>query len=119
MTPEAKEKIADMALQEIYEAFPWLDEKFGENGRIRTKEDNIHHLNYLETAYILKDEMYFTDYALWLENVLNSRNVSTNIIIDNFERLQRLISKHSFGEEKTYYSLYLEKGIICLKAKRS
>jgi hypothetical protein len=54
---------------EIYEAYPFLCEKFGQNGRDRTEEDNYHHLDHLATAYEMNSVDFFVDYTNWLNTV--------------------------------------------------
>ncbi len=79
-----KEKIVDQIVEKFYEKYPNLIEKFGENGKKRTREDNFYHFQYLETAYDLENQQVFIDYALWLNQVLTSRGVGTTLIIENF-----------------------------------
>lgn len=91
MNTETKDRIASATANSIYEAYPSLWDRFGERGFHRTEEDNRHHLDHLETAYDLQDPKIFLDYSAWLEGVLNSRNVETGLIIDNFERLMDIL----------------------------
>ena len=106
-----KEKIVHKVVEEIYEAFPFLWEKFGQNGRERTAEDNYHHLDHLETTYNLQDVSFFLDYTDWLNRVLTSRNVGTPIIIDNYQRLKTAITLLEDPEEEAAYQHYLDQGI--------
>lgn len=100
MNTENKNEIASATAKSIYEAHPTLWDRFGERGFLRTEEDNRHHLDHLETAYDLQDPRIFLDYSLWLQGVLNSRNVETRLIIDNFERLMVVLpGKASKAEE--------------------
>ncbi|WP_019377317.1 hypothetical protein [Virgibacillus halodenitrificans] len=107
-----KEQIVTEVVKQIYDAYPYLWEKFGENGHKRTTEDNYHHLNHLETAYNMNDKQFFMDYTEWLEQVLTSRNVGKELIIDNFERL---ISRMKESEEEKKYSSYLNNALTLLK----
>ena len=115
MKASTKEEIVNQVVEEIYNAYPNLWEKFGENGHKRTIEDNFHHLNHLETACELDDEKYFTDYTKWLESVLTSRNVGTHLIIDNFERLIEAIPGKVEKDDEKKYLHFLKKGIAVLK----
>lgn len=110
-----KERIVHQVVEEIYEAYPFLWEKFGENGRKRTTEDNYHHLDHLQTSYRLNDVMFFIDYTDWLERVLTSRNVGTHLIIDNYERLTNALTDLEDKEEEKAYKHYLQEGIQRLK----
>ncbi|AIF45353.1 hypothetical protein [Virgibacillus sp. SK37] len=112
MDTARKEQIVTEVVKQIYDAHPYLWEKFGENGHKRTMEDNHHHLNHLETAYYMNDKQFFIDYTEWLEQVLTSRNVGKELIIDNFERL---ISQMKEAEEEKKYSSYLNNALTLLK----
>ncbi|MFG6148123.1 hypothetical protein [Halobacillus sp. B23F22_1] len=87
MNNREKDQLVHRVVEEIYEAHPALWDRFGQNGRDRTEEDNYHHIDHLYTAYEMNSAEYFLDYTTWLENVLTSRGVGTDLIIDNFERL--------------------------------
>lgn len=101
MNGEVKTRIAAHTAKSIYEAYPNLWERFGERGFLRTEEDNMHHLDHLETAFELQDQKVFVDYSKWLETVLTSRHVETALIVDNFERLiQELPGNVGAAEEK-------------------
>lgn len=102
MNAEVKKGIASATANSIYEAYPNLWERFGERGFLRTEEDNLHHLDHLETAFDLQDRQIFIDYSLWLEGVLNSRNVETALIIDNFNRLMETLPGKAGMEEEAF-----------------
>ncbi|MDN7241630.1 hypothetical protein QWY14_07485 [Planococcus sp. N028] len=108
MNPIIKQQIAKEARESIYAAHPSLIERFGENGIIQTEKDNVHHLDHLETAYSLKQPALFYDYSKWLQTVLESRNVGTHLIIDNFERLISILPGKIEPEEEDFM-------IDCLK----
>lgn len=102
MKTEVKNEIAAATAKSIYEAYPNLWERFGERGFLRTEEDNHHHLDHLETAFDLQDRQIFIDYSLWLEGVLNSRNVETALIIDNFNRLMETLPGKAASAEEAF-----------------
>jgi len=102
MNKAIKVKIALETTKSIYEAYPNLWERFGEQGFQHTEKDNHHHLDHLETAYELEDKQVFLDYSLWLETVLNSRNVETALIIDNFERLINILPGKTEKQEERF-----------------
>ncbi|WJY27508.1 MULTISPECIES: hypothetical protein [Sporosarcina] len=115
MEQEAKDRVVDEVVWQIYDAHPWLTEKFGDNGRMRTAEDNYHHLNHLETAFQMSDSKFFTDYTKWLDQVLTSRNVGTDLIIDNFERLLAVLPGEVDIERQSAYTDYLKKALAILQ----
>ncbi|MGV2621609.1 UNVERIFIED_CONTAM: hypothetical protein N8J90_10490 [Halobacillus marinus] len=113
MNPEEQNRLARKVTDEIYEAYPYLWEKFGQNGRERTEEDNHHHLDHLQAAYEMDSVHFFLDYTSWLNNVLTSRQVPTALIIDNFERLIRLLEAMEVDdkEQKEHYIEYLQQAL--------
>lgn len=115
MNNPLKQQIAKNAANQIYEAYPTLWERFGERGFEHTEKDNMHHLDHLETAYDLKDKQVFLDYSLWLEKVLTSRNVETDLIVDNFERLTSLLVEEIEIEEKEFMQSCLKEAIELLE----
>lgn len=102
MNKAIKGQIALETAKSIYEAYPNLWERFGERGFQHTEKDNHHHLDHLETAYELEDMQVFLDYSRWLETVLNSRNVETALIIDNFERLIDILPGKTGKQEERF-----------------
>lgn len=102
MNMETKQLIAAETAKSIYEAYPDLWDRFGEKGFIHTEKDNHHHLDHLETAYSMEDEAIFLDYAKWLESVLQSRGVETDLIIDNFDRLVAILPGKVSEEEEAF-----------------
>ncbi|SFJ42128.1 hypothetical protein SAMN04487936_10299 [Halobacillus dabanensis] len=113
MIQPEKSRLVQEVADEIYEAYPFLWEKFGQNGRDRTEEDNYHHLDHLQAAYEMDSVDFFIDYTDWLNTVLTSRNVSTSLIIDNYERLIRLINQMDLVDEneKRVFVHYLENAL--------
>ena len=77
----------------IYKDYPILLEKYGERGRQKCKEDNEHHIKYLQTAAAMDEEKYFVDYAHWLNGILTSRGMKTEHLIDNFQRLKNAFER--------------------------
>ncbi|AKG03963.1 hypothetical protein AAV35_003610 [Salimicrobium jeotgali] len=116
MKTEAKQYITDKVTKEFYIRYPWLEEKFGEKGKKHTREDNDHHLNHLELSYKRKDESFFSDYTVWLNDVLVSRGVGTKLIIENYEMIGRYLQEVDMhGDERDYYIRLLESSIAHLK----
>ncbi len=109
-----KQQIAQEARESIYAAHPALIERFGENGIIHTEKDNMHHLDHLETAHSLKQTALFLDYTKWLQTVLESRNVGTHLIIDNFERLISILPGKIEPEEEKFMVQCLKEAIQLL-----
>lgn len=109
------ETMIDEVVEEIYKAYPELLERFGENGRIKCREDNQHHFHHLELAYTLNNPVVFLDYTKWLNSLLTSRGMKSEHIIDNFERIQKVIDEKGLQEKEEYYQNCLTQAISLLK----
>ncbi|MFD1031274.1 hypothetical protein [Metaplanococcus flavidus] len=109
MKSETKQLIAAETAKSIYAAYPNLWERFGEKGVMHTEKDNHHHLDHLETAFDIDDDAIFLDYTKWLESVLSSRGVETALIVDNFERLMKILPGKVELEEETFMLACLKK----------
>lgn len=115
MKQDLKKQIAKSIAIQIYEAYPTLWDRFGEHGFDHTEKDNMHHLDHLETAYGLNDRQVFLEYTLWLEKVLTSRNIESDLIIDNFERLIGLLDAEVELKEREFMQQCLQEAIDSLK----
>ncbi|MCA1011125.1 hypothetical protein [Halobacillus halophilus] len=114
-----QEWLVTQVVTEIYHDYPYLWEKFGQHGRDRTEEDNYHHLDHLKTAYEMGDGAFFIDYTEWLNSVLTARDVGTSLIIDNYERLIRLLKHSDFAAsyEKNVYIEFLQQALDYLRTR--
>lgn len=63
----------------------------------------------------MNDSKVFIDYTVWLDHVLTSRKISTNIIIDNFERLVAILPGKLDTNRETAFLQYLQIAIALLK----
>ncbi|GAE25856.1 hypothetical protein JCM9140_1877 [Halalkalibacter wakoensis JCM 9140] len=103
--------LIDEIIDGIYTTYPELEERFGERGKIKCREDNEHHFNHLETAYLMKQSKIFTEYAIWLNNVLVSRGMKTEHLLDNFIRIKQTIKNKMDDERTPHFLSYLEDAI--------
>ncbi|PAD34479.1 hypothetical protein CHI12_07895 [Terribacillus saccharophilus] len=115
----AKNAMLDKIVEEIFSAYPSLYERYGENGKKRTREDNQHHLDYLQSAYDADDSKLFVDYTIWLHELLSARGMNEKIIIDNYERLIPLLDNYMNKEQYLFYKACLEEGIQVLIAEKN
>ncbi|MDV2885048.1 hypothetical protein RYX45_07635 [Alkalihalophilus pseudofirmus] len=109
--------IINAITEEIYQAYPELEEKYGEAGRRKCREDNQHHFHSLETAYQMKQEKIFVDYALWLNGILVKHGMDKQHLIDNFERIERLIKEKVDNQKEEAFKTYLQAAIQAVNGK--
>ena len=114
MNKQTREQVIDEVVVGIYEAYPEILERFGEAGKMRCLEDNHHHFDHLETAAKLDDPQVFTNYAVWLTNLLTQRGMSKHHVIDNFQRIHDVLGKTATPDSEAYRKL-LQAGIDAIK----
>ncbi|MGD6817118.1 hypothetical protein [Metabacillus sp. 84] len=114
MKDEHKNKVIDEVVAGIYEHYPELHERYGEAGKRKCREDNEHHFKHLATAYTADMPKIFTDYALWLNNVLTSRGMKSEHLIDNFERIEHALESVDSPEKDVYKRLLEEANQLLL-----
>lgn len=102
--------VIDEAVDRLYKRYPELDVKYGEVGRKKCHEDNVHHFNYLESASDVGDSKVFSDYALWLNSVLVNRGMKSDHLIDNFKCIIESLDK-SGVEKGEDFKLHLYEAI--------
>ncbi|MCM3719394.1 hypothetical protein [Fictibacillus phosphorivorans] len=87
--------MVETVTERIYENDPSLMDRYGEKGRAKCIEDNHHHFKHLETAYELENEEFFTDYALWLDGILQKFGMKTELLIENFSLIIDVLNEQS------------------------
>jgi hypothetical protein len=85
--------MVEKVTEKIYENDPSLLDRYGEKGRGKCIEDNHHHFKHLETAYELGNEEFFTDYALWLDGILQKFGMRTELLMDNFSLIVDVLNE--------------------------
>ncbi|KML34171.1 hypothetical protein [Rossellomorea marisflavi] len=104
--------LIDDVVEKLYKRYPELQDRFGEEGRRKCREDNVHHFNYLQSAADVGEEKVFVDYAVWLNSVLVSRGMKPDHLIDNFVCIQEAIEE---GEGDERFISYLQAAIRSIR----
>ena len=114
MNERTKEEIINQVVVQIYEAYPEIFERFGEAGKVRCHEDNAHHFLDAETLDQIRKTEIFTNYAIWLTNLLTARGMNKNHVIDNFQRIHEVLGTSEDSDAIAYQKL-LESGIQAIQ----
>ncbi|KIL53158.1 hypothetical protein KR50_04870 [Jeotgalibacillus campisalis] len=106
--------MAKQAAVIIFEREPSLMDQFGEQGKTKCYEENVHHLKQLHSAYELKQTSFFIDYALWLNGILAKHGMNDQQLIDHFEVIKEVLTVSSQVEEEAlpFYRAYLDQAIL-------
>ncbi len=109
----------DDVLASMYQAFPELMEKYGERGLAKCREDNVHHFRHLETAYLLNNNQIMIDYAVWLDGILRKFGMTTEHLVDNFERIREAAPRYFEDDRSMHYVCSLQSAIDQLKVREA
>lgn len=99
--------MVERVTEKIYENNPTLMERYGEKGKTKCIEDNHHHFKHLETAFELDNAEFFTDYALWLDGILQKFGISTEHLMDNFSIIIDLLNEYK-NETNPKVEIYID-----------
>lgn len=94
-----RELCADFATKAIYERYAKELQRFGERGRQTCRQDMLYHLDYLQGALVGSDPAIFTQYALWLKDVLISRGVPTAHLSTSFDFMETFFNNNLSAAE--------------------
>ncbi|MCK6255283.1 hypothetical protein LCY76_01310 [Fictibacillus sp. KIGAM418] len=117
MTQVPVDDIVNSVVKKMYEDYPELLDKYGEKGKRKAIEDNHHHMKHLETAYELENPVFFTDYASWLNGILEKFGMSADLLIYNFDEIDKILGDMNPDDRITAYRTYLDEGIKVLRKK--
>ncbi|WP_315795258.1 cobalamin B12-binding domain-containing protein [Paenibacillus sp. BIC5C1] len=104
--------LADKITEKQYVLQPDLIQRFGENGRMRTKQDSLYSLNYLAESVLVKSPSLFTHYISWLKVLLAGYNVSTEDLAINLNLIKQTLEEEFYNPSKALVIEYLNKGIF-------
>ncbi len=114
---QLEEKMADLVevtTQEIFKAFPGMEERYGKEGLQRCREDIGFHYAYLKTAICFDEKELFADYFKWVHHFFKSINLPAAYTDEPFEIIVRvsgsLLDSGPAGEVKEYIRYALEQG---------
>jgi hypothetical protein len=118
MNHDQVERYIDVIMDGMYRDYPELEERFGENGKVKCREDNHHHFHHLKTAFTLQNGQFFIDYAHWLTNLLVSRGMKAAHVKDNFERIHDVL-KDEHSEEAVFYRMILVEAMAAIERRET
>ncbi len=108
--------VVERAVDELYDRYPNLKEQYGEKGVRKCREDNEHHLRYLESAYELDNTQFFVDYAHWLNGILQKHGMTAEHLSVNFEIIKHVMDNDIDAGRKEHYEASLDEALKALSA---
>ncbi|MEK5508946.1 cobalamin-dependent protein [Paenibacillus sp. FSL P4-0113] len=103
--------LAELVTHKQYELQPDLLQRFGDNGKIKTKQDSIYSLNYLAESVIMNSPILFTQYVSWLKKLLEGFGITQEDLSINFRLIQETLVEHFDHTDKTMVLEHLDLGI--------
>ncbi|MCF6139360.1 hypothetical protein [Pseudalkalibacillus berkeleyi] len=108
-------QIIDQVIERLYEMYPSLEERFGEKGKKKCREDNEHHFAHLETSYELQNTQFFVDYAHWLNGILQKHGMTSEHLYNNFKIIEQVITQDIGTDRKNHYKQSLAQAFVELE----
>lgn len=94
-----REQGVDFATKALYTRYAKELQRFGERGRQNCRQDMHFHFDYLQGALIGNEPGIFTQYALWLKDVLNSRGIPAAHLSTSFDILETFFNNNIPADE--------------------
>jgi len=85
------EPIAQAITARTFGEHPDLQQKYGERGRRKCKEDTVYHLHYLSEAIATNRKQMFVDYVGWAKTMLYSRGIDPASLGDNLDSMAHVL----------------------------
>ncbi|MFK4349324.1 MULTISPECIES: cobalamin-dependent protein [unclassified Paenibacillus] len=103
--------LAELVTNKQYELQPDLLQRFGDNGKEKTKQDSIYSLNYLAESVIVNSPILFTQYVSWLQKLLQGFGITQEDLTTNFRLIQETLKEHFHHPDKSMVLENLDLGI--------
>lgn len=101
----AANRIAEATLAHDYEQRPYLNNRYGEYGKMRYRQDVLYNLDALAAALDASDERMFLDYVAWLKIVLLHRGVGPDDIVESLRCMKFALDADAAREHFVALSL--------------
>jgi hypothetical protein len=115
---EQKETIARSVTGLLYAEMPWLQDKYGERGRVKCLQDMRYNLEHLIPAVELEAPDMFARYAAWAAGVLRARGVPTGELARSMEIMRADIAVRLPDDQAQAVAGCLDAGIAALQDAR-
>ncbi|PLT48301.1 hypothetical protein B8V81_0433 [Paenibacillus pasadenensis] len=105
---DREDRLAERITRLQYERQPELQQKFGEIGWIKTKQDTSYTLKYLAESIHLESPLLFSSYMTWLRVLLQQYQVGTEDLYVNILCFQEVLRQELDEETYRYATPHLE-----------
>ncbi|MFH5885282.1 cobalamin-dependent protein [Halalkalibaculum sp. DA3122] len=112
---EQKHPLAERITALQFKNNPMLEERYGQEGRDRCREDAIYHLEYLVEALRVQSPGIFNHYLEWAHHMLSARNIPLSDLAENVRYIKQAVREKLPEEDLSPAVDYLDSGINHLK----
>ncbi|WP_454190506.1 hypothetical protein [Paenibacillus sp. Marseille-Q7038] len=105
------DRLAGQITERQYEIQPDLELRFGESGKIKTKQDTKYSLSFLVESVLMKSPSLFTQYVSWLKVLVERYQVTEEDLRMNFTLIQEILEETYKVMDRELILDYLQKGI--------
>jgi hypothetical protein len=107
---QLKPGAAEATTQMFLEIHPdWLV-KYGERARKFGIEDAQYHIDFLAGAVEANSIQAFVEYCVWAAELLESRGIARNFLVENLAQVESALSSGLSPEEQAVIALFIEAG---------
>jgi hypothetical protein len=112
---EQKEAIARSVTGLLYAEMPWLQDKYGDRGRVKCLQDMHYNLEHLIPAVELGAPDMFARYAAWADGVLRARGVPTAELVRSMEIMGADVAARLPEDQSAAVAECLDAGLAALR----
>jgi methanogenic corrinoid protein MtbC1 len=111
---QIREALAEAVVDRHYRLRPELEERYGERGRQKCREDAAYHLTHLATALAASRPSLFSDYVSWAKIMLAGRGVPVCDLADNLQVTTEVLKERLPARDASAACRYVEAAIADL-----
>ncbi|PZD97702.1 cobalamin-binding protein [Paenibacillus sambharensis] len=102
------DELAELVTGMQYSLQPDLNRRFGDRGRIKTKQDTVYNLKYLAQSIQVQSPLLFANYIQWVKNLLAGYNVTADDLIVNIHCIRDVLEAELEPEPYAEVTPFLE-----------
>jgi len=106
--------LAEAVTDRHYQLHPELEQRYGERGRQKCREDAAYHLTYLAEALAESKSSVFRDYVAWAKIMLARRGIPARDLADNLKITAEILKDRLPPQDASIACAYLEMAIAGL-----
>jgi methanogenic corrinoid protein MtbC1 len=99
-----RDELAEQVTERHFQRHPELVERYGPQGRARCREDNGHHLDYLQQAVATGQQQLLDNYIVWARVLLQHLGIPSDDLRDNLGLLLEVVHESAPDELRTEVS---------------